>query len=611
MGKGTIVGGGDEGLYTTKLEYNTDSYEAESSALDSNISSTESAITTLENITEPTKSEISSLKSKRLQLVSLQKRKVTIDAIHDEAEAEEVSIWCADFTEDLTGEVGTIEVPGEKVIVQIQPGFDDVSDYNQTRDGQLFKTALLNKWAAYYNLAMLPGWQKWKPTYRHGTIFNISDNLCEVTLEVTKSTQQSLDVNQEIYLEDVPIEYMTCDGGAFESGDEVLVQFIGQDFANPKVIGFKEYPKECLFDYFIIYHDVYLTLFAYNLEEETITIPRVYYPLEAGETERERVVFPVLTNDFTFWFEDKQSITSEDIFEPVPGEPTDTGAFGPGSTLACPIYPVFINRYTSGVEHIGGCYNSGRDCLYWYCESFPDPVDRAFSTTDWVDEEGNEIDQAHQISYVEHNAWTQEASPGDNNYARRSYIAHGEVLDYYSYKGWSNLMDLGADKVGMITSKDRFVQWDYEIISTAAVAFTPTWFEYDHTLVGSIDNTMILTDYTKTFPMNIPDIVYQTEETYVANNYTVPGFHESVPDEYYDFKGEYSRDIVVSILAYRMQTTRTIETVPETYEVREIVPKTLASITYIGKRVIGHITLTLGRWLLIHLLQVVYKACLI
>ena len=48
----------------------------------------------------------------------------------------------------------------------------------------------------------------------------------------------------------VPVEYMNCHAAAFADGDEVLVEFSGQDWTSPKVIGFKKNPQTCDFDYY-------------------------------------------------------------------------------------------------------------------------------------------------------------------------------------------------------------------------------------------------------------------------------------------------------------------------------------------------------------------------
>jgi hypothetical protein len=50
-------------------------------------------------------------------------------------------------------------------------------------------------------------------------------------------------------LENVSIEYLNCNSGAFADGDEVIVEFEDQDFNNPKVIGFAENPQGCGSDF--------------------------------------------------------------------------------------------------------------------------------------------------------------------------------------------------------------------------------------------------------------------------------------------------------------------------------------------------------------------------
>ena len=71
-----------------------------------------------------------------------------------------VNAWCADLTEDLSGEIGTIEVPGERGTVLIQPGYGGNAVYDSSRDGQLQPLIACPAAQVFYNLAMLPGWQK-------------------------------------------------------------------------------------------------------------------------------------------------------------------------------------------------------------------------------------------------------------------------------------------------------------------------------------------------------------------------------------------------------------------------------------------------------------------
>lgn len=49
----------------------------------------------------------------------------------------------------------------------------------------------------------------------------------------------------QVILTDVPIEYMDCNSDAFADGDEVIVEFTGQDWEQPKIIGFEESPRVC------------------------------------------------------------------------------------------------------------------------------------------------------------------------------------------------------------------------------------------------------------------------------------------------------------------------------------------------------------------------------
>jgi hypothetical protein len=105
----------------------------------------------------------------------------------------------------------------------------------------------------FYNLAMLPGWQKWKPLFRYASIDSIDseNNEADLTLSGEKSSQQNLDINQATTISGVPIEYMDCNSAAFEAGDEVLLMFSGNDWSAPKVIGFKENPKPCFSGFYI------------------------------------------------------------------------------------------------------------------------------------------------------------------------------------------------------------------------------------------------------------------------------------------------------------------------------------------------------------------------
>lgn len=232
MGKGLIISGGTNGLYQVTSVYEKQAYVDALNALYARSNELIDAI----NATE----EKSLLK---LQLLSVEKR---ISYLEDNMpEDETLSAYCADLTEGLTGDVGLIEVPGESVSFNIQPGYFGYEEYESIRDGQLVPTIIQTPAQAFYNAALLPGWQKWMPTFRYGVITSITGDICDIDLEASVSTQQALKINQTPTLSSVAIDYMDCDGAAFSVGDAVLINFVDQDWGQPLVIGFKSEPKPC------------------------------------------------------------------------------------------------------------------------------------------------------------------------------------------------------------------------------------------------------------------------------------------------------------------------------------------------------------------------------
>lgn len=295
MGKGKIISGGTAGLYTIEVNYYRERYTAQIAKLneritviDAQITSIEAEITTLQAVItalelqiagyDPVtqknelKTAMATLVTKQTDMIALRRRlnyvklqktslQLKIKYLQDNMPADpQISAWCADLTEDLSGEVGTIEVPGERGTVLIRPGYSDQAAHSAQRDGQIEPSIAGIPEAVYYNLALFPGWQKWLPTYRFGTILALdTDNdTCSVNLEPAVSSAQDLDVNSVTTLTNVPIEYMTCNAAAFDVGDSVIVECtntITPAVASPsspgsittthKVIGFKDHPKSC------------------------------------------------------------------------------------------------------------------------------------------------------------------------------------------------------------------------------------------------------------------------------------------------------------------------------------------------------------------------------
>ena len=244
MGKALILNGGTNGQYNIKVVLSRANINEKIIKLDIQIASLNSRIAAL----PPGDEHIFMTFQKNILI----KQKEYLLDTGNMPDDPTISAWCVDFTENLTGYVGTIEVPGERGGVNILPG--DSSEYNQNRDGQLQPTAASKSAAAtFYNLALLPGWQKWMPNFRYAIITELdtNNNTCSVAVEPINSSQQNLNINYNAVLTDVPIEYMTCNAGAFEIGDTVVVQFTSlntqtiNNWETGKVIGFKESPRVC------------------------------------------------------------------------------------------------------------------------------------------------------------------------------------------------------------------------------------------------------------------------------------------------------------------------------------------------------------------------------
>lgn len=188
------------------------------------------------------------LKADRLSL------RLRLDYLQSVPPDPEKEVWCADLTEDIApgATVGTIDIPGEGVEqVLIAPGFEGAATYAAERDGAMTPREAMSPEQAFLNAALLPGWQKFRPLHRVGTIRDIdaAANRCGVDLDEALSSAQGLQINQGAALEDVPVRYMDCDAEAFEDGDRVVVAFSGQDWSAPEVIGFEKEPKPCALAY--------------------------------------------------------------------------------------------------------------------------------------------------------------------------------------------------------------------------------------------------------------------------------------------------------------------------------------------------------------------------
>lgn len=151
--------------------------------------------------------------------------------------------WCADYSLEKTGNVATIDINGEGGLILVAPG----APAPTSADGALVSRELQSPEQVFWNAAVLPGWQKWKPMYRSGTItaLDTEADTADVELDDARSTAQNLDINKAATLKAVPVKYMDCNSLAFGEGDKVVVKFKDQDNATPEVVGFVSHPKTC------------------------------------------------------------------------------------------------------------------------------------------------------------------------------------------------------------------------------------------------------------------------------------------------------------------------------------------------------------------------------
>ena len=100
------------------------------------------------------------------------------------------SAWCADLTENLAAgtEVGTIEINGEGIQILLTPG-----GITSGALGYIQPAALGTPAGTFWNDALLPCWQRWRPTYRAATITAIDyeHDTCSITLHAATSSDLS------------------------------------------------------------------------------------------------------------------------------------------------------------------------------------------------------------------------------------------------------------------------------------------------------------------------------------------------------------------------------------------------------------------------------------
>ena len=276
MGKATIAGGGTAGLYNVTVDYGAAEIAAQVAVIDQQIAdrqadladavaavaATDAAFTTALAAADvaidlyaadPTDDRRQAMNAAAQELARIsgerrvaEARRASLATIilslqADKAQLQDVrtsetrAAWCVDYTEDATGEVATIEVPGEVGTLVIAPGGRSPT----AADGKLVARGAQAAHQAYYNAAILPGWQRFVHPYRVGTLTAKDGDTGTVNLDAAVSSAADLQVRDAETIS-APIVYMTCNGRVFDPGDRVVV-----DTRGPTIIGFESNPKSC------------------------------------------------------------------------------------------------------------------------------------------------------------------------------------------------------------------------------------------------------------------------------------------------------------------------------------------------------------------------------
>jgi len=198
MGKAEIIEDLGSGHYTIKRVYSgRDAVESKVNAIGNRITVLQKKYSSMPSETE---ADILEKHIVKLQISSLQIQAKYFQ--NNFPEDFEVDAYCADHTEELSGEVGTIDIPGEMTpIVNIRPGYpavDEPAVFNAERDGEFWPSIAVGPWTCFLSKCILPGWQKWKPLHRLAWIVSINDedDTCSIVIQPTVSSQQNLSVNQ-------------------------------------------------------------------------------------------------------------------------------------------------------------------------------------------------------------------------------------------------------------------------------------------------------------------------------------------------------------------------------------------------------------------------------
>jgi hypothetical protein len=202
---------------------------------------------------------------KSAEYVAVLKWQGELTALQNSADTP-IPAWCANYTQYMTGEVATLEVPGEvdPTIgggINIKPGdgINGGADWS-ARYGQIQLGKTLSPAGFAWNLTMIQPWMKWLPLWRYATVTAVdtAENTVSVTLHPILSKarvwlrrDRSFNNPWIDRMTGVTVEY-PCGAGVFETGDDVIIEFryMGGDIMDldnqrPYCIGFKSHPRPC------------------------------------------------------------------------------------------------------------------------------------------------------------------------------------------------------------------------------------------------------------------------------------------------------------------------------------------------------------------------------
>jgi hypothetical protein len=286
---------------------------------------------------EPLRMQIAALKFSRAQTLA------RVVYWNDVTTTDTRQAWCTTLTEDAApgALVGTVDIPGDTNLMLIAP-----ECRAPTNDDGFFRArAVLSPEQAFFNAAIFPGWQKWKPTYRWGTITAMDEAAETVTVELatTTSSAQTLNVNQATILTDVEVEYMSCGASVFEVGDRVVVQFVGQDWDSPMVIGFVDNPRPCNFPCILLDGGNY---YFESLVPEVMASILASGTYEARRNSGAWQTMGAGPNPDTSTYRVREILYDSGGISPPADEPTQV-AWLTVQDVGIPLYPAFISLLVS------------------------------------------------------------------------------------------------------------------------------------------------------------------------------------------------------------------------------------------------------------------------